>query len=87
MKRWAFQRGAGDLVTRRPEMQDHCYPPSCLTNRSITPPHVSTVDDNAASARRLATLPLPRPFADLHYNWIVRGRGLGAAQIALQPDQ
>jgi hypothetical protein len=41
----------GDLVMRRPQMQDHCYPPSSLVHRSITPPHVSSVVGKAASAR------------------------------------
>jgi hypothetical protein len=51
IKRRAFQEGADDLVMRLPAMQDHFYPPSGLANRSITPPHISTVDHNAVSAR------------------------------------
>ena len=50
MKRPALQV-AGDIVTRRPEMQGHHSPPLRLLNESITPPYVSTVVDNAVLAR------------------------------------
>jgi hypothetical protein len=81
MKRLALQPGAGDLITRRPEMQDHCYPPSRLANRPIIPPHVSTDDDNAAS-------PLPPSFCRSPPRPVSSaGGGWGPAQITLRPGQ
>jgi hypothetical protein len=79
MKRPAFQQVAGDVVMRRPQIQDSCSSPSSFVHQSTTPPHVSTVVDQG----RVSTLagcvatasPLRRPVADLH-----RGASLKRAQ-------
>jgi hypothetical protein len=68
-------------------MQDYCNPPLRLANRSTTSPHVSTVDDNDASARQPAvttTLVLSPISTTAGF---VAGRVWGPAQITLRPGQ
>jgi hypothetical protein len=84
MKRLAFGEGAGDLVTRRLQMQDQRSSPSRLVHRSVTPPHVSTVDATAASRpRHHYVVPLPiSPAAEFG-----KGSGWGEVQIAQRSGQ
>src|SRR5206468_5315271 len=69
-------------------MQDHCFPPSSLVHRSITPPHIFTLVDQGRVSNLTCcvttTSPLRRPVADLHHGWFGSKERLGPAQIALR---
>jgi hypothetical protein len=81
----------GDLVMRRPQMHDHCYPslkprpPIHHTSSRLLHSQQGCVSTLTACVT--TTSPLPPPFANLHHGWFCREREVetGAGYAATRP--
>jgi hypothetical protein len=91
MKRPAFQQVAGDLVMRRPQIPDHCYP----SFKPRPPIHQTSSRLHRGRQGRVSTLtgrvtttsPLPPPFANLLPRLVLSREGLRPGQVTLRPGQ